>query len=60
MTTTTEENFKRSKKIYDKFIEENNERPTETEWNRIAKEQFLLSSVSMRYIGKITFKKRIF
>lgn len=58
--TTTEERFNKSKVIYDKYIKNNNRRPTEHEWNEIAKKQILLSSVSMRYIGNITFKKRIF
>lgn len=52
------ENFEKGRSIYEAYITKNNRKPTETEWNKIAKERRLLSSTSMRYIGNITFKKR--
>lgn len=51
-------NFKKSKKIYDEFIKIYGRRPYRDEWNEIAKKQYLLSNVSMRYIGDIAFKKK--
>lgn len=60
MKNTMKEYFEKSKAEYEKYIIINNRRPTEKEWNQIAKTYKLLSSLSMRYIGNITFKKRIF
>lgn len=60
MKNTMKEYFEKSKKEYEEYIRTNNRRPTEKEWNQIAKTYKLLSSLSMRYIGNITFKKRIF
>lgn len=52
------ESFEKSKKVYDKFIKIYGRKPYRDEWNKIAKEQNLLSNVSMRYIGDVAFKKK--
>ncbi len=54
------DHFEKSEDEYICFKKENRRCPTEKEWNKIAKEKELLSSVSMRYIGNTRFNKGIF
>lgn len=49
--------LKESKKEYDIFVKQNRRYPTGKEWNKIAKEKKLLSSISMKFMKNIKFKK---
>lgn len=51
------EKFKKSEQVYKNFRKINKRLPTTEEWNELAKINKLLSSVSMRFIGNIRFKK---
>lgn len=51
------EYFKKGKEEYKRFVREYGRIPTEKEWNDIAKEKRLPSTVSMRYMGNIKYKK---
>lgn len=59
MSYSIKEEFNKSKERYIEFKKKNKRLPTTTEWNKLAKEYNLLSSVSMRNIGNIRFKKYI-
>ncbi len=60
MQYTMKDHFEKSEDEYIWFKKENRRCPTEKEWNKMAKEKKLLSSISMRYIGDISFNKGIF
>lgn len=49
--------LKESKIEYNNFVKQNRRYPTAKEWNKIAKEKKLLSSISMKFMGNIKFKK---
>ncbi len=51
------EEFKKSEQEYRNFKKINKRLPTAQEWNRLARTNRLLSSVSMRFIGNIRFKR---
>lgn len=52
-----EEALNRSLEAYQKYLTEYKRRPTEEEWNQLAKKCSYLSSISMRYLKKIKFKR---
>ena len=52
-----EEFFEKSMEQYNQYVIKYGKRPKEVVWNQLAKKEDLLCSLSMKYIGKVKFRK---